>query len=153
MVRTHTTGQHRYEYLWYLEYRPVSAVPLTWQEFSVLFLEKLVSQSPIEELCRQFKQLRQNGLSMTQYEMRFSKLDHHAVWLVPTDRERIRRFIDGLTYQLWLPMTWERVSGATFDEAVEIARKIEMVRNQEHGEREAKRPRGLGDFSGVPSMG
>ncbi|XP_070047504.1 uncharacterized protein [Nicotiana tomentosiformis] len=83
--------------------------------------------------------------------MRFSKLACHAVWLVPNDRERIRRFVDGLTYQLQLLMTWERVSGATFDEVVDIVQQIEMVRSQERGEREAKRPHGSGDFSGVPS--
>ncbi|XP_070050977.1 uncharacterized protein [Nicotiana tomentosiformis] len=85
--------------------------------------------------------------------MRFSELDHHAVWLVPTDRERIRRFIDGLTYQLQLLMTRERVSGATLNEVVDIARQIEVVRSQQCGEREVKRPRGPGDFSGVPSGG
>ncbi|XP_070054229.1 uncharacterized protein [Nicotiana tomentosiformis] len=85
--------------------------------------------------------------------MRFSELAHHAVWLVPTDTERIRRFIDGLTYQLQLLMTRERVSSATFDEVVDIARQIEMVRSKDHGEREAKRPRGPGDFRGVPSGG
>ncbi|XP_070054135.1 uncharacterized protein [Nicotiana tomentosiformis] len=85
--------------------------------------------------------------------MRFSKLARHAVWLVITDRERIRRFIDGLTYQLRLLMTRERISGATFDEVVDIARQIEMVRGQEHEEREAKSPRGSGGPSGVHSGG
>ncbi|XP_070054478.1 uncharacterized protein [Nicotiana tomentosiformis] len=85
--------------------------------------------------------------------MRFFELDHHAVWLVPTDRQRIRMFIDGLTYQLRLLMTRERVSCATFDEVVNIARQIEMVRSQEHGEREVKRLHSSGGFSDVPSGG
>lgn len=50
-------------------------------------------------------------------------------------------------------MTWEWVSGATFDEVFDIARQIEMVCNQEHGEREAKWPQGSGIFYGVPSGG
>ncbi|XP_070036443.1 uncharacterized protein [Nicotiana tomentosiformis] len=45
-------------------------------------------------------------------------------------------------------MTRERVSGASFDEVVHIARQIEMVRRKERGDREAKRPRGPGDFIG-----
>ncbi|XP_070009399.1 uncharacterized protein [Nicotiana sylvestris] len=61
--------------------RPVGAVPLTWQQFSVLFLKKF------------------------------------------------------------------RVSGTTFDEVIDIARQIEMVRGLERIEREAKRPRGQGGFS------
>ncbi|XP_070037225.1 uncharacterized protein [Nicotiana tomentosiformis] len=92
-------------------------------------------------------------MSVTQYEMQFSELACHAIWLVPTDRERIMRFIDGLTYQLQLLMTKERVSGATFDEVVNIARQIEIVRGQERVEREAKRPRGQGGFSDAPFGG
>ncbi|XP_070046985.1 uncharacterized protein [Nicotiana tomentosiformis] len=102
--------------------RSIGAAPLTWQEFSILFLENFVPQSCREELRRQFEQLRQDDMSVMQYKMSFSKLSRHAVWLVPTDRERIRMFIGGLTYQLRLLMTWERVSGATFDEVVDITR-------------------------------
>ncbi|XP_070039718.1 uncharacterized protein [Nicotiana tomentosiformis] len=86
-----------------------------------------------------------------QYEIRFLELAHHAIWWVPTDRERIRRFIDGLTYQLQLLMSREGVYGATFDEVVDIARQIEMVSGQERVETEAKRPRGHCRFSGTPS--
>ncbi|XP_070044880.1 uncharacterized protein [Nicotiana tomentosiformis] len=129
------------------------AAPHTWQEFSVLFLEKYMLQSRREELHRQFGQLRQDDMTVTQYEMRFYELAHHAVWLVPTNRERIRRFIDGLTFQLRVLMTRDRVSGATFEEVVDIARQIELVRSQERVEREAKRSRGSGGFSGVPSGG
>ncbi|XP_070057668.1 uncharacterized protein [Nicotiana tomentosiformis] len=133
--------------------RSVGAIPLTWQEFSVIFLEKFVLQSRSEELRRQFEQLRQDGISVMQYKMGFYMLARHTVWLVPNDRERIRRFIDGLTYQLRLLMTKERVSDATFDEVVDIAWQIETVHSQERGEREAKRPRGPGGFSGAPSEG
>ncbi|XP_070053406.1 uncharacterized protein [Nicotiana tomentosiformis] len=50
-------------------------------------------------------------------------------------------------------MTRERVFGATFDEVVDIAHQIEMVRSQERVKREAKRPCGQGGFSGAPSGG
>ncbi|XP_070046323.1 uncharacterized protein [Nicotiana tomentosiformis] len=110
-------------------------------------------QSCKEEMRRQFESLHQGDMYMTQYEMRYSELAGHAIWLVPKDKERVRRFIDGLTFQLRLLMTRERVSGATFDEVVYIARQIEIVRIQERVEREAKRPRGQGVFSGIPSGG
>ncbi|XP_070050611.1 uncharacterized protein [Nicotiana tomentosiformis] len=74
--------------------RPVDAAPLTWHEFSVLFLEKFMPQTRREKLCRQFEKLRQDGMSVTQNEMRFLELAHHAVLLVPTERERIRRWSD-----------------------------------------------------------
>ncbi|XP_070050038.1 uncharacterized protein [Nicotiana tomentosiformis] len=50
-------------------------------------------------------------------------------------------------------MTRERVYGTTFNEIVDIACQIEMVRSQERIEREAKSPRGQGRFSGAPSGG
>ncbi|XP_070043010.1 uncharacterized protein [Nicotiana tomentosiformis] len=50
-------------------------------------------------------------------------------------------------------MTRERVSGATFDEVVDIARQIEMVCSQERFEKEAKTPHGQGGFSGAPFEG
>ncbi|XP_070046853.1 uncharacterized protein [Nicotiana tomentosiformis] len=92
-------------------------------------------------------------MSVTQYEMRFSELARHVVWLVPTERERIRRFIDRFTYHLHFFMTRESVSGARFNELVDIARRLELVHSQGHEEREAKRPYGSGGFSGVPSKG
>ncbi|XP_070046001.1 uncharacterized protein [Nicotiana tomentosiformis] len=96
-------------FIWWEAYErrmPIDAAPLTWQEFTILFLEKFVLQSRREELRRQFEQLHKEGMSMTQYKMRFSELARHAVWLVPTDMERIRRFIDGLTYQLHREGIW-----------------------------------------------
>ncbi|XP_070031977.1 uncharacterized protein [Nicotiana tomentosiformis] len=121
--------------------RPVGAAPLSWYEFSVLFLEMFVSQTCREELRRQFEQLLHEGMSITPYEMRFLELAHHAIWLVPTDRERIRRFIDSLNYGLQFVMTQEIASGARFDEVVDVARHLEQVHSQEHEETEAKRPR------------
>ncbi|XP_070049089.1 uncharacterized protein [Nicotiana tomentosiformis] len=85
--------------------------------------------------------------------MRFSELARHAIWLVPTERELIRRFIDGLSYQLRFVMTRENTLGIRFNEVIDIARRLELVRSQEHEEREAKMPRGLGGFSGVSSGG
>ncbi|XP_070032890.1 uncharacterized protein [Nicotiana tomentosiformis] len=117
----------RAAFRWWASYercRSVGATPLTWQQFSGLFLEKFVPQSSREELCRQFEQLRQGDMSVTQYEMIFSEVARHAIWLITTDRERIMRFIDGLTFQLRLLMTRERESGATFDEVVNIAHQI-----------------------------
>nr|XP_009772044.1 PREDICTED: uncharacterized protein LOC104222512 [Nicotiana sylvestris] len=85
--------------------------------------------------------------------MGFSQLAHHATWMMPTDRERIRRFVDGLNYSLCILMTRERVLGVSFEGVADIARDIETVRRREREEREAKRPRGSSSFSGAPSRG
>ncbi|XP_070029495.1 uncharacterized protein [Nicotiana sylvestris] len=49
---------------------PVGATPLSWQQFSALFLEKYVPQSHREELRRQFEWLTQGDMTVTQYEVR-----------------------------------------------------------------------------------
>ncbi|XP_070032604.1 uncharacterized protein [Nicotiana tomentosiformis] len=83
--------------------------------------------------------------------MQFSELARHAVWLVPTEREKIRRFINGLNYQFYFVMG--NVGGAKFDEVVDSARRLEIVSIQEREEREAKRSRGPGNSSSVSSRG
>ncbi|XP_070053170.1 uncharacterized protein [Nicotiana tomentosiformis] len=85
--------------------------------------------------------------------MRFSELACHAVWLVPTERVKIRRFINGLNHQFHFVMTLGNVAGAKFDEVVDNVGRLEMVRTQEREEREAKRSRGPGNSSGVLSGG
>lgn len=85
--------------------------------------------------------------------MKFSELARHAIWMIPSDRERIKRFVDGLNYHLRILMTRERVLGDTFEEVVDITREIETVRHQEREEKVANRPRGSGSYSGVPLRG
>ncbi|XP_070014356.1 uncharacterized protein [Nicotiana sylvestris] len=123
----------------YERHRMAGAAPLTWQEFSTLFLEKWIPQSQREELRRHFEWLRQGDTIVSQYEARFYELARYASWIVPTDRERIKRFVDGLNYHLRILMTRERFLGISFEDAVDIARDIEMARRQEREEREASR--------------
>ncbi|XP_070057159.1 uncharacterized protein [Nicotiana tomentosiformis] len=85
--------------------------------------------------------------------MRFSELARHAIYLIPTERERINRFIDGLNYRPRFDLTREIASGARFDEVVDIARRLEQVRSEECEEREAKMPCGSGGFSSASSGG
>ncbi|XP_070032619.1 uncharacterized protein [Nicotiana tomentosiformis] len=85
--------------------------------------------------------------------MRFSEFARHTVWLVPTEREQIKRFINGLNQQFRFVRTLGNVAGVNFDEVVDSARRLEMVCTQEREEREAKRSRGPGNSSGVPSRG
>ncbi|XP_070041145.1 uncharacterized protein [Nicotiana tomentosiformis] len=81
--------------------------------------------------------------------MRFTELACHAIRLVPTKRERIRRFIDGLNYVLRYSLAQEAETDARFDQMIEIARHLEFVCKLDHEEREGKRPHVLGGYSGT----
>ncbi|XP_070032496.1 uncharacterized protein [Nicotiana tomentosiformis] len=88
-------------------------------------------------------------MTVTQYEMRFANLARHAVWLVPTERERMRRFIDGLNYGNRVSLAREAETDFRFDQVVENSRYLESVRMLESKEREVKRPHSSGGFSGT----
>ncbi|XP_070034535.1 uncharacterized protein [Nicotiana tomentosiformis] len=133
--------------------RPAGAAPLTWHQLLVLFLEKFVPQTQREELCRDFDQLHHGDMTMTQYEMIFTDLARHAVSLVSTEREKIRRFIDDINYSLRYSLAREVEMDARFDMVVEIARRLENVHRLKREEREAKKPRGSGVFGGSSSGG
>nr|XP_009782669.1 PREDICTED: uncharacterized protein LOC104231375 [Nicotiana sylvestris] len=92
-------------------------------------------------------------MAVSQYEVRFSELARYAPWMVPTDRERIRRFVNGLNYPIHILMARERILSHTFEDAVDVACDIEMDRRLEREKREAKRSRGSASHSGAPSRG
>ncbi|XP_070034631.1 uncharacterized protein [Nicotiana tomentosiformis] len=92
-------------------------------------------------------------MKVTQYDMRFANLARHAVWLVPTERDKIRKFIDGLNYGLRFCMAREVAINARFDQVVKIYKLLEQVHRMERDEREAKRPCSSGGFSSASSGG
>ncbi|XP_070036354.1 uncharacterized protein [Nicotiana tomentosiformis] len=89
--------------------RPVGVAPLSWHEFSVLFLEKFVPQT------------RRSCAGSSRIYVR------RTFWLVTTEREKIKRFINGLNQQFHFVMTLGNATGAKFDEVVDSARRLEMV--------------------------
>ncbi|XP_070050862.1 uncharacterized protein [Nicotiana tomentosiformis] len=100
---------------------------------------------------RQFERLQQGSMTFTQYETRFVDLARLAIVLPPTEKERVRRFIDGLTYTIRIQMAKETWSDISFQAVVNIARRIEIVRAQERGPVSDKRPRHSGNFRGASS--
>ncbi|XP_070034294.1 uncharacterized protein [Nicotiana tomentosiformis] len=125
----------------------------TWEQFSQLFLEKFIPITLKEEHHRQFELLRHGSMTVTQYETQFVDLARHVIVLLPTEKERVRKFIDGVTYTIMLQMAKETRSDISFQTAMHIARLIELVRAQERGPVGDKRPRHSGNFIDASSRG
>lgn len=53
-------------------------------------------------------------MSVTEYEARFTELPHHAAFFIPTGAEKVRQFVDGLTYGIKVVMAQEFEIGTTF---------------------------------------
>nr|XP_009770789.1 PREDICTED: uncharacterized protein LOC104221391 [Nicotiana sylvestris] len=103
---------------------------MTWDEFTRLFLGRYILPSQREELRLQFEQLQKGWMSMTNYEARFSELSRHALTILLTDAERVRRFFVGLNSGVQATMDLELEMGTSYQLVVEIARRFEGYRKR-----------------------
>ncbi|XP_070028849.1 uncharacterized protein [Nicotiana sylvestris] len=83
-----------------------------------------------EELRYQFEQLEQGQMSMPDYEARFSKLSRHALKILPTEVERVQRFVVRFHSSIQASMAREVEIGTFYQLVVEIARRIEGYRQR-----------------------
>ncbi|XP_070032719.1 uncharacterized protein [Nicotiana tomentosiformis] len=93
------------------------------------------------------KFIKRGTRTVSEYAIRFSELARHVPISVPTVRERVHRFIEGLGYDLKICMARELQSDTLFQQVVQIARMLERVRNEERESKEAKSSRSSGGFS------
>nr|XP_033517016.1 uncharacterized protein LOC117281250 isoform X1 [Nicotiana tomentosiformis] len=116
-----------------------------------MFLREFVPQTLRDAWRTEFEKLRQGTMTVLEYAIRFSELSCHVPTLVPTVRERVQRFSEGLSYDLRFCMTRELQTDTPYQEVVEIARMLECIRGEEREDKETKRSRGSGGFSGFYS--
>ncbi|XP_070014709.1 uncharacterized protein [Nicotiana sylvestris] len=142
---------------WWQSYvlcRPEDSPPITWGQFTQLFLDRYIPPSKREELRYQVEHLEQGQISVTDYEARFFELSCHALMILLTDAERLRRFIAGLHPTIRAGMAREVEMGIGYQLVVEIARRIEGYchRGREQMQQD-KRARFFGEFRGAPARG
>nr|XP_009787759.1 PREDICTED: uncharacterized protein LOC104235647 [Nicotiana sylvestris] len=119
MARTRTASTARQEPEPLVDFEEevlVQTIPIgaSQEQFSQLFLKKFVPITLREEYRRVFERLQQGSMIVTQYETRFVDLARHAIVLLPTERKRVGKFIDGLTYMIRLQMAMETESDISF---------------------------------------
>ncbi|XP_070057981.1 uncharacterized protein [Nicotiana tomentosiformis] len=66
-------------------------------------------------------------MTITQYETRFVELAYHTLLLLPTEKERVRMFIDILAQPIRLQMAKESGSEISFQATANVTRRVEMV--------------------------
>ncbi|XP_070034841.1 uncharacterized protein [Nicotiana tomentosiformis] len=93
-------------------------------------------------------------MSVTDYEARFSKLSRHALMILPTDTERVRRFVAGLHSSIHASMAREVEMGTSYQLVMEIACSIEGYRQRGREQMQwDKRSHFSGEFRGAPAGG
>jgi hypothetical protein len=73
---------------------------LRWRDFREEFEERYYSWEYRREKEQEFLDLRQEDLTVLEYEIRFQDLAAFASTYLPTERHRVERFRDGLRREL-----------------------------------------------------
>lgn len=60
-------------------------------------------------------------MTVIKFEVRLIELLCHAIFFIPVKGEKIRQFIEGLTYSISIAMARESKIRSTFHQVVEIA--------------------------------
>ena len=73
---------------------------LTYTDFLREFRDRYMPEVYQDEKQREFLTLRQRTMTVAEYEVRFTQLSHYAPMMVATERDRCRRFEEGLNYEI-----------------------------------------------------
>ena len=73
---------------------------LTYEDFLREFRDKYMPEVYRDEKQWEFLNLRQRMMSVAEYEVRFIQFLHYALMMVMTERDKCRRFEEGLHYDI-----------------------------------------------------
>lgn len=75
---------------------------MEWEEFKKEFMENVSPNSVREAKVKEFETMEQRPhMSVVEYHLRFTQLSHYAPQLIPYERHKIQRFVEGLNLQLY----------------------------------------------------
>ncbi|KAL5781458.1 hypothetical protein ACOSP7_006487 [Xanthoceras sorbifolium] len=118
----------------------------TWEFFQKEFRRKYVGRIYIENMKREFMNLKQRQMTVTEYEREFIKLSKYATEMVTTEENKCRRFEDGLNDYIRLQVAaFEMID---FPRLVSAALSVERVRKEEQARKNwSQQRRGPGQAS------
>ncbi|MDV3192348.1 MAG: retrotransposon gag domain-containing protein, partial [Candidatus Phytoplasma australasiaticum] len=85
--------------VWYNQWeesKGENAEPATWEEFETAFLDHFFPQELKEAKVDEFVNLKQGGMTVKEYSLKFIKLSRYAPEMVQDMRARMRKFVPGL---------------------------------------------------------
>ncbi|KAL5775879.1 hypothetical protein ACOSP7_013436 [Xanthoceras sorbifolium] len=118
----------------------------TWEFFQREFRKKYVGRIYIENMKRDFVNLKQRQMSVTEYEREFNRLSKYASDMVLTEESRCRRFEDGLNNYIRLQVAVLEI--VDFTRLVSAALIVERVQTDEQTRKNwSQQRRGQGQSS------
>ncbi|XP_058070919.1 uncharacterized protein LOC131219953 [Magnolia sinica] len=96
----------------------------TWEAFEAHFNQKYLPQTYRHERENEFLRLQQEGMSVAQYENRFTKLSLYAFQIVTDEATKMRQFTEGLRSGIRSKMCCANIR--TYAELVEMSIRVEQ---------------------------
>ncbi|XP_015087021.1 uncharacterized protein LOC107030154 [Solanum pennellii] len=89
--------------IWYqmwADSRARGDVPIIWNVLKTAFLERFFPREQQEAKVEEFINLRQGGMSVKEYSLKFVKLSKHTSSLVENSRDEMGKFVIGVSEDL-----------------------------------------------------
>ncbi|XP_060673893.1 uncharacterized protein LOC132804029 [Ziziphus jujuba] len=100
----------------------------TWDQFKVVFTTEYCPLAYREARRREFEELQQGNMTVSEYERKFRELSEFCMHMIPDDHTKKVRFIDGLNENIALTLTGSvhPTYQSARDAALELERQVEM---------------------------
>ena len=147
LVQMHFTTEEKLEcatsllqdeaYQWWVSVtRTAPSERVTWEFFLDEFKEHYVGRIYLNNMRREFHNLKQRQMSVTEYQREFTRLSKYAPEILVSEEEKCRRFEDGLNDHIRAHVT--EFFHEDFSKIVTCALNVERVKKEER-ERKDKR--------------
>ncbi|KAL5823180.1 hypothetical protein ACOSQ4_021080 [Xanthoceras sorbifolium] len=118
----------------------------TWEFFQKEFRRKYIGRIYLDNLKREFINLKQRQMTVTEYEREFVRLSKYARDIVVIKADKCRRFEDGLNDYICLQVA--AVEFEDFTRLVSAALNVERIKKEEQARRDrGQQRRGAGPSS------
>ena len=101
---------------------------ITWTLFLDLFERKYISERFRDEQKKLFLSLRQNRMTVAEYEFQFTKLERYAHDIIDSEMARCKRFEDGLNDEIRVHLIAQRIR--VFTDLVDAAAGVEKIQSE-----------------------
>ena len=109
---------------------------VTWEFFLAEFGKQYVGLIYLSNMRREFHNLKQRQMSVTEYQIEFTLLSKYAPEMLVTEEEKCRKFEDGLNDHIWA-----HVIGFCHDDFSKImtcALNVERVKKEKYERKERR---------------
>ena len=109
---------------------------VTWEFFIVEFRKQYVGRIYLSNMRREFHNLKQRQMSVTEYQREFTQLSKYPLEMLLTEEEKCRKFEDGLNDYIRAYVIG--FNHDDFSKIVTCALNIEKVKKEEYDKKERR---------------